>query len=153
MIAVQWSSALNGSVTGGSSPALAKDGSAVYMLAGGNDTEPGFLSAYDVLNGSVKWSLNVDKAMVEKHDGSSLKAGAKDIYGSPSVGNNGDIYFIVRDLKDEGTARRLFVFAVKENGEVNWAYPGKNANVYAITPAINADGDIYVAHREKEFGS
>lgn len=42
VIAVQWSSALNGSVTGGSSPALAKDGSAVYMLAGGNDTEPGF---------------------------------------------------------------------------------------------------------------
>ena len=121
------------------------------MLAGGNGTEPGLLNAYDVLNGSVKWTLNVDAAMVDKHDGGSAKAGAKDIYGSPSVGNNGDIYFIVRDLKDGGAARRLFVFAVKENGEVNWAYPGKDANVYAITPAIDADGNIYVAHRSKEI--
>ena len=74
VIAVQWSSALNGSVTGGSSPALAKNGSAVYMLAGGNGTEPGLLNAYDVLNGSVKWTLNVDAAMVDKHDGGSAKS-------------------------------------------------------------------------------
>lgn len=150
-IAVLWSSAMSGSVRGGSSPAISADGSTLYMLTGGSDNEAGQLKAYNVANGALKWALDIDKAMKENHDGGSEKAGAKDIYGSPSVGKNGDVYFVVRDLKDSGAARRLFVFAVKEDGSVNWAYPGKDANVYSITPAVDADGNIYVAHRSSKI--
>lgn len=150
-IAVQWLAVMDGSVTGGSSPALSFDGTAVYMLTGGDATNAGRLNAYNISDGSSKWILDVDKAMQDHHDNGSVAAGAKDIYGSPSVGRNGDIYFIVRDLKDAGADRRLFVFAVKESGIVNWAYAGKDANVYAITPAIDANSNIYVAHRSKKL--
>lgn len=146
-IAILWSAALPGSVTGGSSPAISADGSMVYMLTGGSNTDAGLLNAYNISTGTPEWTLNIDKAMQDNHDGGSTVAGAKDIYGSPSVGSNGDVYFTVRDLKDAGAARRLFVFAVKETGSVNWAYAGVDKNVYAITPAIDADGNIFVAHR------
>ena len=146
-IAVLWSTSMTGSVTGGSSPALSSDGSIVYVLTGGSDTESGQLKAYNIANGSQKWALDIDKAMCDNHDGGSLKAGAKDIYGSPSVDNQGNVYFVVRDLKDAGADRRLFVFSIKEDGNVNWAYPGKDANVYSITPAIDAEGNVFVAQR------
>lgn len=150
-ISVLWSSQLGGSVTGGSSVAISTDGSAVYMLSGGNNDLAGMLKAYNIADGSIKWTYDIDKGMRENHDGGSTAAGAKDIYGSPSVGSNGDIYFVVRDLKDAGAARRLFVFAVKADGTTNWAYPGPDKNVYAITPAIDADGNIYVAHRSAKL--
>lgn len=150
-IAVMWSTALTGSVTGGSSPAISADGSVVYMLTGGNGEAAGLLNACKIADGAFKWKLDIDKAMQANHNGGSTKAGAKDIYASPSVGSNGDVYFIVRDLKDSGKDRRLFVFAVKEDGNVNWAYPGPDANVYSITPAIDASGNIYVAQRGKKL--
>lgn len=146
-IAILWSAPILGSITGGSSPALAADGSAVYMLTGGSDTSTGLLNAYQISSGTALWTLDIDKAMKEKHDGGSSDAGAKDIYGSPSVGKNGDIYFVARDLKDSGTNRRLFMFAVNKGGSVNWAYAGPDANVYSITPAIDASGNIFIAHR------
>lgn len=150
-IAVMWSAPLTGSVTGGSSPALSADGSVVYMLTGGSGDAPGWLNACNIADGSFKWKLDIDKAMQANHNGGSTKAGAKDIYGSPSVGSNGNVYFIVRDLKDGGKDRRLFVFAVKEDGNVNWAYPAPDANVYSITPAVDASGNIYVAQRGKKL--
>lgn len=150
-IAIVWSSQLGGAVKAGSSAAMSADGSMVYMLTSMNGADAAVLKAYNVANGSVKWTFDIDKAMQEKHDGGSTAAGAKDIYGSPAVGSNGDVYFVVRDLKDGGAARRLFVFAVKEDGTMNWGYGGPDNNVYAITPAIDADGNIYVAHRGKKI--
>lgn len=150
-IAVLWSSQLGGAVKTGSSAAMSADGSTVYMLSSMNGADAAVLRAFNVANGSVKWTFDIDKAMKEKHDAGSTAAGAKDIYGSPAVGSNGDIYFIVRDLKDSGAARRLFVFAVKEDGTMNWGYGGPDNNVYSITPAVDADGNIYVAHRGKKI--
>ncbi len=146
-IAVLWTSALPGSVKGGSSVALSSDGSMVYMLAGGDKTLTGTLNAYNIVDGSTAWSYNIDKGMQENHDGGSQKAGATDIFGSPSVGANGYVYFVVRDLKDTGTDRRLFVMAVKPDGKTAWAKGLKDVNVYAITPTIDAEGNIYVAQR------
>ena len=147
-IAIQWSAALQGTVTGGSSPAVSADGSSVYMLTGGSATDPGRLSAYSISTGGTSWVLDIDGAMVAAHDGGSTAAGCKDIYSSPSVGSNGDIYFVVRDLKDAGANRRLFVFAAAPNGSVDWSYATADANLYAITPAVDSNGNVYVANRK-----
>ena len=146
-ISILWSSTMTGTVNGGSSPTISLDGTSVYMLTGGSDALPGKLESFNISNGASAWSFNIDNAMRAKHSGGSTVAGAKDIFGSPSVGSNGDIYFIVRDLKDSGAERRLYVFSVKQNGTINWAYEGYDKNVYSITPAIDNSGNIYVAHR------
>lgn len=147
-ISVQWASNINGSVTGGSSPAVSADGKTVYMLTGGNATAPGRLTAYNISTGGTSWELNIDAAMVSYHNGGSSAAGCKDIYSSPSVGANGHVYFIARDLKDAGANRRLFVFAATPKGNVAWAYAGADANLYSITPAIDAEGNVYTAQRK-----
>lgn len=147
-ISVQWSAEIQGSLTGGSSPAVSADGSAVYLLSGGSSTDPGRLSAYNISTGGTSWVLDIDAAMVAAHDGGSTAAGCKDIYSSPSVGSNGDIYFVARDLKDAGANRRLFVFAATPKGKIDWAYTNADANLYAITPAVDASGNVYVANRK-----
>ena len=147
-ISVQWSAEIPGSLTGGSSPAVSADGTSVYLLSGGSATEPGRLSAYNISTGGTSWVLDIDAAMVAAHDGGSEKAGCKDIYSSPSVGSNGNIYFVARDLKDTGANRRLFVFAATPKGAVDWTYTNADANLYAITPAVDASGNVYVANRE-----
>lgn len=147
-ISVQWAAAISGSVTGGSSPTVSADGSQVYMLTGGSATEPGRLSAYSISTGGTSWVLDIDAAMVAAHDGGSAAAGCKDIYSSPSVGSNGDVYIVARDLKDSGASRRLFVFAATPNGKIDWSYTDADANLYAITPAVDGDGNVYVANRK-----
>ena len=147
-ISVQWAANISGSVTGGSSPAVSADGSQVYMLTGGSATEPGLLSAYSIATGGTSWVLDIDAAMVAAHDGGSAAAGCKDIYSSPSVGSNGDVYIVARDLKDAGANRRLFVFAATPNGKIDWAYADADANLYAITPTVDSEGNVYVANRK-----
>lgn len=147
-IAVQWATAVNGSLTGGSSPAISADGTAVYLLTGGSASEVGRLNAFNTQTGGTAWILDIDAAMVAAHPTGSAAAGCKDIYSSPSVGSDGNIYFTVRDLKDSGTNRKLFVFSASAKGTVNWAYAGTDANLYAITPAIASNGDVYVAQRK-----
>lgn len=147
-ISVQWAANLSGSVTGGSSPAVSADGKAVYMLTGGNAAEPGRLTAFNIASGGTSWVLDIDAAMVSNHPTGSAAAGCKDIYSSPSVGADGNVYFIVRDLKDAGANRRLFTFAAKPNGSVAWTYAGPDANLYAITPAVDAQGNVYTAQRK-----
>ncbi len=90
------------------------------MLTGGNAAEPGRLTAFNIASGGTSWVLDIDAAMVSNHPTGSAAAGCKDIYSSPSVGADGNVYFIARDLKDAGANRRLFVFAAKPNGSVNW---------------------------------
>lgn len=97
-ISVQWAANLSGSVTGGSSPAVSADGKAVYMLTGGNAAEPGRLTAFNIASGGTSWVLDIDAAMVSNHPTGSAAAGCKDIYSNPSVGADGNVYFIVRDL-------------------------------------------------------
>lgn len=147
-ISVQWAADISGSVTGGSSPAVSADGSQVYMLTGGSASEPGRLSAYSIATGGTSWVLDIDAAMVAAHDGGSAAAGCKDIYSSPSVGSNGNVYIVARDLKDSGANRRLFVFAATPNGKIDWAYADADANLYAITPAVDTEGNVYVANRK-----
>lgn len=147
-ISIQWSAEIQGSVTGGSSPAVSADGTAVYLLSGGSATEPGRLNAFNISTGGTSWVLDIDAAMTAAHDGGSTAAGCKDIYSSPSVGSNGDIYFVARDLKDAGANRRLFVFAATPKGKIDWAYTNADANLYAITPTVDASGNVYVANRK-----
>lgn len=147
-IAIQWAAAVNGSLTGGSSPAVSADGTAVYLLTGGSASEVGRLNAFNIQTGGTAWILDIDAAMVAAHPGGSKAAGCKDIYSSPSVGSDGSIYFTVRDLKDASASRKLFVFSASAKGVINWAYAGTDANLYAVTPAVANNGDVYVAQRK-----
>lgn len=147
VIAVQWSSPLNGVVKGGSSPALAKDGSAVYMLASMDNGAPATLNAFDVTTGAIKWTFNISGSMQE----ADPNAIAKDIFSSPSVGKDGSVYMVARDLQSTTENRKVYVFAVDVNGIKKWCQAvGGNVNLYAITPAIDTEGNIYVANRGKE---
>lgn len=148
VIAVQWSSALNGAVLGGSSPALAKDGSAVYMLASASGGAPATLNAFDVTSGAAKWTFDINEGM---HD-DDPKALATNVYSSPSVGEDGSVYMVVRDLRSPAASRKVYAFAVDANGTKKWhQIVGGNVNLYAITPAIDANGNIYVANRGKKI--
>lgn len=147
VIAVQWSSALNGVVKGVSSPALAKDGSAVYMLASAGNGAPATLNAFDVTNGAAKWTFDISVGL---HD-AEPNVLVKDVFSSPSVGKDGSVYIVVRDLQSASAKRHLYTLAVDANGAKKWHQAvGGNVNLYAITPAIDADGNIYVANRKNE---
>lgn len=73
----------------------------------------------------------------------------KDVFSSPSVGKDGSVYIVVRDLQSAGDKRKVYTLAVDVNGTKKWHQEvGGNVNLYAITPAIDADGNIYVANRK-----
>lgn len=151
IINVMWQKDLGGKINSGISPVLSPDGTVVYMYANAAEGLVPALMAYDVTNGDLKWSFDINKAMRENHSGGSTVAGASDIFCSLSVGTNGDIYFVIRDLKDAGSNRRLFTFAVKSDGRLSWIHEAPDANIYAISPAIDAVGNIYVGNRGKEL--
>ena len=44
-----------------------------------------------------------------------------------------------------------FLFAVGSNGSRKWAYKAADSNLYAVTPAIDASGNIYFGHRGKKL--
>lgn len=148
IIATQWTAALGGAVKGGSSAAVSPDGSTVYMLRSLADSDLAALFAYDTADGQVKWSLDVSVAM----SATSATAQAKDIFSSPSVGTDGTIYMIVRDLQSDKAQRGVCVIAVNPNGSVKWAKKGgeSGTNLYAVTPAVDAAGNIIVATRGNE---
>ena len=56
---------------------------------------------------------------------------------------------IVRDLQSEND-RNLYTISVASDGSLRWAVPvaTPGSNLYATTPAIAADGNIFVAHRD-----
>lgn len=148
VIATQWTSLLGGAVKGGSSPAVSPDGSTVYMLRSLAGSDLAALYAYDTADGQVKWTLDLSVAM----SGTSATAQAKDVFSSPSVGADGTVYMIVRDLQSTTKERGVYVIAANPNGSVKWAKKGgvSGTNLYAVTPAIDAAGNIIVATRGNE---
>ena len=148
MIATVWTSALGGAIKGGSSPAMSPDGSVVYMMRSLNGNDLAALYAFDAASGQVKWTFDLSVAMASK----SPTAQAKDVFSSPSVGNDGTIYMVVRDLQSTTAERGVCVIAVNPDGSQKWVHKGgvSGTNLYAITPAIGADGNIYVATRGNE---
>lgn len=151
IIATQWTSALGGAVKGGSSPAVSPDGSTIYMLRSLAGTDVAALYALNTADGQMKWSFDVSKGIADA--GGHADAQAKDIFSSCSVGADGTVYLIARDLQSTSANRcGLWTLAVNPNGSLKW---GKvtgptNANLYAVTPAIDADGNIYVANRSNQ---
>jgi PKD repeat protein len=148
-IAVQWTATLGGAVKGGSSAAMSPDGSVVYMLRSLNGDDNAALVAYNAADGSQKWSFNISAGMA----GGSESATAKDVFSSPAVGSDGTVYMIVRDLQSTTAQRAVYVLAVNPNGSLKWYYKGgvSGTNLYAVTPAIDAAGNIYVATRGSEI--
>lgn len=149
IIATQWTATIGGAIKGGTSPALSPDGSTVYALRSLEGSDAAALIAWNTADGQQKWVLDISAAM------SSLSptAQAKDVFSSPSVASDGTIYIVVRDLQSTTAERSLFVMAVNPNGTVKWAHKGgaSGTNLYAITPAIDAAGNCYVATRGKEI--
>lgn len=151
-INVIWQKAMGGPIESTVSPALSVDGKTVYMIT--DQTATGAfdvkLFAYDAENGTQKWAFDVTAKMNELNPG----GGASFIYASPAVGPNGDVYVAVRDLKPvvAGThTRALFLFAIGSNGSMKWAYKAPDSNLYAVTPAVDASGNIYFGHRGKKL--
>ena len=144
-VSMEWSALLGGNVQAGSSAALSPDGSTVYMMRSLSGSDVAALVAYDAASGSQKWMVDLSVAM----QGASPTAQAKDIFSSPAVDNNGNVYMIVRDLQSEAD-RNLYTISVSADGSLRWAVPvaTPGSNLYATTPAIAADGSIFIAHRD-----
>lgn len=150
-INVMWQKEMGGPIESTVSPALSADGQTVYMIT--DQTSTGAfdvkLFAYDTANGNPKWAFDVTAKMNELNPG----GGASMVYASPAVGPNGDVYIAVRDLKPANAShpRALFLFAVGSDGSMKWAYKAADSNLYAVTPAIDASGNIYFGHRGKKL--
>lgn len=143
-VAMEWSAVLGGSVKGGSSAAMSPDGSTVYMLSSRTDEQVAVLKAYDSQTGSLKWTFDITKGMQD----ASENAIAKDIFSSPSVSNDGSVNIVVRDLQSTGANRNIFVLSINPDGTKKWHYSGGgNVNLYAMTPAVDANGNIFVGTR------
>ena len=149
-VSMEWSALLGGNVQAGSSAALSPDGSTVYMMRSLSGSDVAALVAYDAASGSQKWMVDLSVAM----QGASPTAQAKDIFSSPAVDDNGNVYMIVRDLQSEAD-RNLYTISVSADGSLRWAVPvaTPGSNLYATTPAIAADGSIFIAHRDGKVGS
>ncbi len=145
LISIEWKSAMLGAIENTVSPAMSPDGNTVYMWAdqSANDAYDVVLKAFDVFTGHEKWAFNVNNEFAALNAG----AGVRLVYASPSVGPNGDIYICARDLKNSGAARKSFVLAIKPDGTKHWHYAlGIDGNFNYMTPAVDAQGRIYVGH-------
>ena len=147
---LKWLSPLGGSVQAGSSAALSPDGSTVYMMRSSSSSDVAALVAYDAASGAQKWTCDLSEALRN----SSPTASVTNIYSSPSVDNEGNIYMIVRDLQSTSANRNLYIISVAPDGSRRLATPiaSSGSNLYATTPAIDASGNVYVAHRDGKIG-
>lgn len=145
LISIEWKSQVLGALENTVSPAMSPDGKTVYMWAdqSANNAYDVVLKAFDAENGSEKWAFNVNDEFAKLNE----NAGVRLVYASPAVGPNGDIYLCARDLKNSGAARKSFMLAIKADGTKHWHYAfGIDANFNYYTPAIDAEGRIYVGH-------
>lgn len=145
LISIEWKSKMLGAIENTVSPAMSPDGKTAYMWAdqSADNAYDVVLKAFDMENGSEKWAFNVNKTFADLNTG----AGVRLVYSSPAVGPNGDIYVCARDLKNASPARKSFMIAVKPEGTIHWTYAfGIDANFNYVTPAIDANGRIYIGH-------
>lgn len=149
VIATQWTAAIGGAVKGGSSPALSPDGATVYVLRSLANSDVAALMAFNTSDGQMKWALDLSAAMSSQ----SATATAKDVFSSPSVSSDGTIHIVVRDLQSTTANRGVYALAINASGSVKWIknVGDKSTNLYAITPAIDAAGNTYVATRAKKI--
>ena len=149
LIQVQWTAQLGGAVKAGSSPTLSPDGNSLYMLRSKNNDELAMLYSFNTSDGSVAWSKDLSEAMSSV----SPTAAATDVFCTPSVGTDGTIYAIVRDLQSTSADRKgPVMLSFNSDGNINWAKaPGAGGtNLYSITPAIDSNGNIIAATRGNE---
>lgn len=145
LISIDWKSKMLGALENTVSPAMSPDGKTVYMWAdqSANNAYDVVLKAFDAETGTEKWAFNVNDEFAKLNE----NAGVRLVYASPAVGPNGDIYVCARDLKNSGAARKSFMLAIKADGTKHWHYAfGLDANFNYFTPAIDANGKIYVGH-------
>lgn len=144
LINITWQSPLLGAIESTVSPALSADGKTVYAISNptSNSSFDTQLKAFNVTTGLQVWSFDIDKELQAINNG-----GCKQIFVSPAVGINGDIYVVARDLKNSGDARTIIVLAIDSNGNKKWIYNyNSNTNVNYFTPAIDIDGNIYIGN-------
>lgn len=145
LVSILWQKPLLGAAQNTVSPAMSPDGKTVYMWADqtASDAYDVALKAYDVETGTEKWAFDINVDFALQNPG----GGVRQVFASPVVGDNGDIYICARDLKNSGAARKSFLYAVQADGTKHWHYAfGIDANFNYMTPAIDADGRIYVGH-------
>lgn len=145
LISIDWKSKMLGALENTVSPAMSPDGRTIYMWAdqSANNAYDVVLKAFDAETGTEKWASNVNDEFAKLNE----NAGVRLVYASPAVGPNGDVYVCARDLKNSGTARKSFMLAIKADGSKHWHYAfGIDANFNYFTPAIDANGKIYVGH-------
>lgn len=145
LISIDWKSKMLGALENTVSPAMSPDGKTIYMWAdqSANNAYDVVLKAFDAETGTEKWASNVNDEFAKLNE----NAGVRLVYASPAVGPNGDVYVCARDLKNSGTARKSFMLAIKADGSKHWHYAfGIDANFNYFTPAIDANGKIYVGH-------
>lgn len=145
LISIEWKSAMLGAIENTVSPAMSPDGKTAYMWADQSvaNAYDVVLKAFDVTTGKEKWAYNVNDEFAKLNEGGGVRL----VYASPAVGPNGDIYVCARDLKNSGAARKSFVIAITANGTKHWSYAlGIDGNFNYMTPAVDAQGRIYVGH-------
>lgn len=145
LVTIEWKAAMLGALENTVSPAMSPDGKTVYMWAdqSGDNAYDVVLKAFDAATGNIKWSYNVNDEFAALNAGGGVRL----VYASPVVGPNGDIYLCARDLKNSGAARKSFMIAVKPDGTKHWHYAfGIDSNFNYYTPAVDANGYIYVGH-------
>jgi outer membrane protein assembly factor BamB len=122
-----------------SSPALSPDESTVYVgTAGPANGQLGGtydLLALDAATGALRWSFPIDSL---------------DVRCSPAVAADGSVYFVAaaRDLTVLHAAPD-WLYCLDDDGALQWRYKIKRinfgGNIGNSSPAIGADGTIYVA--------
>jgi PKD repeat protein len=141
-VRIVWTEPLAESIENTVSPAMSPDEKTVYMIADRADANGDLeLFAYQADNGNLQWKFNIDNALSNLNPSGNPRI----VYCSPSVGVDGTIYIAVRDLQSPSSNRKTFLFAINPNGAFKWTYAfGYDANINYITPAIDANGDVYV---------
>ncbi len=128
----KWEYAMGGQVT--SSPAIGADGTVYVGSADQLDNPDNSLYAFNP-DGSLKWRYVTDKP----------------VYSSPAIGADGTVYVGSYAAGADGSGR---LYAINPDGTLRWTYVwgpwAAGIGMYS-SPAIGADGTVYVAASNGDF--